>query len=94
MMKLLLNIFHCISQWCLTDDRCFWFCSPPFISNSSQECCYAVADTDFTINDLKGKTSCHSCYQRPGGWNIPIGRLVAQNKIPWDSPDDMPLEKG
>nr|AAL57604.1 transferrin variant A [Cyprinus carpio] len=61
------------------------------------ECCHAVAvvksDTKFSINDLKEKTSCHSCYQWPGGWNIPIGRLVAENKLPWDGPDDMPLEK-
>jgi len=52
------------------------------------------SDTNFKINDLKGKTSCHSCYQSPEGWNIPIGRLVAQNKIIWDGPDYMPLEKG
>nr|AAP86289.1 transferrin variant C [Carassius cuvieri] len=60
-------------------------------------CSYAVAlvkrDTDFSINDLKGKTSCHSCYQSPGGWDIPIGRLVKEHKIPWDGIDDMPLEK-
>ncbi|MGD1441005.1 hypothetical protein ACP6H9_26920, partial [Vibrio harveyi] len=70
---------------------------PVIAEKYNKECCYAVAvvksDTDFNINGLKGKSSCHSCYQRPGGWNIPIGRLVAQNKIPWDGPDDMPLEK-
>ncbi|KAF4117925.1 hypothetical protein G5714_002478 [Onychostoma macrolepis] len=70
---------------------------PIIAEHTKKKCCYAVAvvkkDTDFTINDLKGKTSCHSCYRRPGGWNIPIGRLVAQNKIPWDGLDDMPLEK-
>nr|AFM38728.1 transferrin variant 4 [Carassius gibelio] len=70
---------------------------PIIAENSKAVCSYAVAlvkrDTDFSINDLKKKTSCHSCYQSPGGWNIPIGRLVAQNKILWDGPDDMPLEK-
>lgn len=70
---------------------------PIIAEKSKSKCCYAVAvvkkDTDFTINDLKGKTSCHSCYKKPGGWNIPIGRLVAQTKIPWDGPDDMALEK-
>uniref|UniRef100_A0A673GJD1 Serotransferrin n=1 Tax=Sinocyclocheilus rhinocerous TaxID=307959 RepID=A0A673GJD1_9TELE len=70
---------------------------PIIAEKPKEECCYAVAvvksDANFNINDLKGKSSCHSCYQRPGGWNIPIGRLVAQNKIPWDGPDDMPLEK-
>ncbi|KAL1280138.1 hypothetical protein QQF64_014738 [Cirrhinus molitorella] len=70
---------------------------PIITEKQEKKCCYAVAvvkkDTDFTISDLKGKSSCHSCYKKPGGWNIPIGRLVAQNKIPWDGPDDMPLEK-
>ena len=72
---------------------------PVIAEKPKKECCYAVAvvksDTKFNINDLKGKTSCHSCHPfcRSGGWKIPIGRLVAQNKIPWDGPDDMPLEK-
>ena len=73
---------------------------PVIAEKPTKECCYAVAvvksDTKFNINDLKGKTSCHSCRRGiclAGGWNIPIGRLVAQNKIPWDGPDDKPLEK-
>nr|AAL57602.1 transferrin variant B [Carassius gibelio] len=70
---------------------------PIIAENNKAVCSYAVAlvkrDTDFSINDLKGKTSCHSCYQSPGGWTMPIGRLVAQNKIPWEGIDDMPLEK-
>ncbi|XP_052470187.1 transferrin-a [Carassius gibelio] len=61
------------------------------------ERCHAVAvvkrDPDFSINDLKGKPSCHSCYQSPGGWTMPIGRLVKEHKIPWQGPDDMLLEK-
>ncbi|XP_043074633.1 transferrin-a [Puntigrus tetrazona] len=70
----------------------------PLIAEKSKEkCYYAVAvvkkDADFTISDLKGKTSCHSCYQSPQGWSIPIGRLVAEKKIMWDGPDDMTLEK-
>uniref|UniRef100_A0A672LDD6 Serotransferrin-1-like n=1 Tax=Sinocyclocheilus grahami TaxID=75366 RepID=A0A672LDD6_SINGR len=70
---------------------------PVMVEQNDQQCCYAVAvvksDANFNINDLQGKSSCHCVYQSPGGWNIPIGRLVAQNKIPWDGPDDMPLEK-
>ncbi|XP_067310104.1 serotransferrin-1-like isoform X2 [Pseudorasbora parva] len=68
----------------------------PLIAEKYQkESCYAVAvvkrDTDFSIRDLKGKTSYHSCYKSPGGWTLPIGRLVAVKIIPWD-PNDMTLE--
>ncbi|XP_048020399.1 serotransferrin-2-like [Megalobrama amblycephala] len=70
---------------------------PIIAEKYKKECCYAVAvvksDTNFNINELRGKTSCHSCYQSSGGWNIPIGRLIAENKITWEGPDDMPLEK-
>ncbi|KAA0719055.1 Serotransferrin-2 Serotransferrin II [Triplophysa tibetana] len=62
-----------------------------------QEPCYAVAvvkkDTHFTIKDLKGKKSCHSCYKMSGGWNLPIGRLIRENKIIWEGVDDKSLEK-
>ncbi|KAF4117078.1 hypothetical protein G5714_001631 [Onychostoma macrolepis] len=51
------------------------------------------SDANFNINDLKGKTSCHSSYQSPEGWNIPIGRMVAKGVITWDGPEDMPIEK-
>ncbi|KAK9979588.1 hypothetical protein ABG768_013010 [Culter alburnus] len=71
--------------------------SPIIAEKYKKGCCYAVAvvksDANFNINELRGKTSCHSCYQSSGGWNIPIGRLVAEKKIVWDGPDDMPLEK-
>ncbi|XP_026138871.1 serotransferrin-1-like [Carassius auratus] len=66
---------------------------PIIAEKYKNDCCHAVAvvkrDTDFNINDLKGKTSCHSCYQCPGGWNNPIGRLVKEHKIPWDVHDDI-----
>ncbi|XP_056599109.1 transferrin-a [Triplophysa dalaica] len=62
-----------------------------------QEPCYAVAvvkkDTHFTIKDLKGKKSCHSCYKMSGGWNLPIGRLIRENKLIWEGVDDKSLEK-
>ncbi|XP_067310105.1 serotransferrin-1-like [Pseudorasbora parva] len=70
---------------------------PLIAEKYKKESCYAVAvvkrDTDFSIRDLKGKTSYHSCYKSPGGWTLPIGRLVADRKILWDGPDDLPLEK-
>ncbi|XP_048019488.1 transferrin-a [Megalobrama amblycephala] len=70
---------------------------PIIAEKYKKECCYAVAvvksDANFNINELRGKKSCHSCSQSSGGWNIPIGRLVAEKKIPWEGPDDMALEK-
>ncbi|XP_067398956.1 melanotransferrin isoform X2 [Emydura macquarii macquarii] len=48
---------------------------------------YAVAlvkrntSNAFTINDLKGKKSCHTGYARMAGWNIPIGVLIKRGFI-------------
>ncbi|KAH1165012.1 hypothetical protein KIL84_022571 [Mauremys mutica] len=48
---------------------------------------YAVAlvkrnnSNAFTINDLKGKKSCHTGYGRMAGWNIPIGVLIKRGFI-------------
>ncbi|KAG1969302.1 transferrin-a [Pimephales promelas] len=70
---------------------------PIIAEKSKKEPCYAVAvvkrGTDFSIKDLKGKTSCHCCYQSPGSWNLPIGSLVKAGIIDWAGSDDMPLEK-
>ncbi|XP_077079969.1 transferrin-a [Siphateles boraxobius] len=70
---------------------------PIIAEKNKKESCYAVAvvkpDTQFSIKDLKGKRSCHGCYQTSGGWNLPIGSLVKDRIIDWDGPDDMPLEK-
>lgn len=46
---------------------------------------YAVAvvksNTDFTINDLKGKKSCHTGIKKTSGWIVPIGYLVENNHV-------------
>ncbi|XP_050758571.1 ovotransferrin-like [Gymnogyps californianus] len=58
---------------------------------------YAVAvvkkGTDFTINNLQGKTSCHTGLGRSAGWNIPIGTLLHRGDIKWDGKDSASIEQ-
>lgn len=59
---------------------------------------YAVAlvkkGTDFTIDNLQGKTSCHTGLGRSAGWNVPIGTLVRRGNIQWDGKDSGSIEQG
>ncbi|XP_056330480.1 transferrin-a [Danio aesculapii] len=70
---------------------------PIIAEKYKKECCYAVAvvktSSNFNINELKGKTSCHSCYRWSGGWNIPVGKLIATKKITWEGSSEMPVER-
>ncbi|NXX79095.1 TRFE protein, partial [Urocolius indicus] len=58
---------------------------------------YAVAvvrkGTGFTINELQGKTSCHTGLGRSAGWNIPIGMLLERGDIKWDGIDSGSIEQ-
>lgn len=50
--------------------------------------------TGFTINQLQGKTSCHTGLGRSAGWNIPIGTLLRRGDIKWDGKDSASIEQG
>ena len=50
--------------------------------------------TGFTIDNLQGKTSCHTGLGRSAGWNIPIGTLLHRGDIKWDGKDSASIEQG
>lgn len=50
--------------------------------------------TGFTINDLQGKTSCHTGLGRSAGWNIPVGTLLRRGDIKWEGKDSGSIEQG
>ncbi|XP_063772434.1 melanotransferrin isoform X2 [Pseudophryne corroboree] len=58
-----------------------------YYENKSSDNYYAVAVVRknpldaFTINELKGRKSCHTGYMRTAGWNIPIGVLTRKGVI-------------
>ncbi|NXV30212.1 TRFE protein, partial [Rissa tridactyla] len=66
-------------------------------SGGSTTSYYAVAvvkkGTGFTIDDLQGKTSCHTGLGRSAGWNIPIGTLLHRGDIKWEGKDSGSIEQ-
>ncbi|KAI1235745.1 hypothetical protein IHE44_0001829, partial [Lamprotornis superbus] len=58
---------------------------------------YAVAvvkkGTGFSIDELQGKTSCHTGLGRSAGWVIPIGMLIHRGDIEWDGKDSGSIEQ-
>lgn len=35
----------------------------------------------FTLDELRGKRSCHSAFGSPAGWDVPVGALVQRGFI-------------
>ncbi|XP_054022516.1 ovotransferrin [Dryobates pubescens] len=66
-------------------------------SGGSTTSYYAVAivkkGTDITINNLQGKTSCHTGLGRSAGWNIPIGTLLHRGDIKWEGKESGSIEQ-
>lgn len=50
--------------------------------------------TGFSINELRGKTSCHTGLGRSAGWVIPIEILTHRGDIEWDGKDSGSIEQG
>nr|XP_005489599.2 ovotransferrin [Zonotrichia albicollis] len=66
-------------------------------SEGSTTSYYAVAvvkkGTGFSIDELQGKTSCHTGLGRSAGWVIPIGTLIHRGAIEWDGKDSGSIEQ-
>lgn len=70
-----------------------------FISIADPDTCYySVAlvkeSSNFMFKDLMGKRTCHTAIGRAAGWTVPVGTLLATGMIPWDGPENKPIEKG
>uniref|UniRef100_A0A2H6N0F2 Transferrin-like domain-containing protein n=1 Tax=Micrurus carvalhoi TaxID=3147026 RepID=A0A2H6N0F2_9SAUR len=46
-----------------------------------------------SLEDLKGKRSCHTGFKRSAGWLIPVGTLVSQNLLNWSGTISGPVER-
>nr|CAK18221.1 transferrin [Natrix natrix] len=45
-----------------------------------------------SLEDLRGKKSCHTGFRRSAGWNIPVGTLLSKNLLQWDGTESEPVE--
>ncbi|XP_070609279.1 serotransferrin [Erythrolamprus reginae] len=57
---------------------------------------YAVAvvkkGTVSSLEDLRGKTSCHTGFRKSAGWYIPVGTFLSLNLMQWEGTESEPVE--
>uniref|UniRef100_A0A7N5P1R2 Ovotransferrin-like n=1 Tax=Ailuropoda melanoleuca TaxID=9646 RepID=A0A7N5P1R2_AILME len=46
-----------------------------------------------SLEDLQGKKSCHTGFERSAGWDVPVGTLLYKNILMWDGVEAEPVEK-
>nr|UZF13189.1 saxiphilin [Allobates femoralis] len=58
---------------------------------------YAVAvvkkSSNFQLDGLKGKRSCHSAVGESGGWVAPLNIFLKKNLLSWEGPEQKSIEK-
>uniref|UniRef100_A0A8C6XSG2 Lactotransferrin n=1 Tax=Naja naja TaxID=35670 RepID=A0A8C6XSG2_NAJNA len=64
------------------------------VSGSTTTSYHAIAvvkkGTISSLEDLKGKRSCHTGFKRSAGWLIPVGTLVSKNLLNWSGTESGP----
>lgn len=69
----------------LTGDPSWAVSLLPEADRSSSYFVVAVVRRDssnaFTLDELRGKRSCHSDFRSPAGWDVPVGALIQRGFI-------------
>lgn len=68
-----------------TDEGPHWRPLPTAEDNSNSYFVVAVVKRNssyaFTLDELRGKRSCHPAFRSPAGWDVPVGALVQRGFI-------------